>query len=145
MKGKSFGKKKGAYQNGSNGKNRSSLSKDSFSEPTKSKRRRNFEDEIIDSSDEDVAFGSDAEIEVGKDEEIIENPAEKKRRLAHEHLATLREMERKHQVEDADDFDVEDRENDGNRDSLIARALQQEQQEESGRLRKAIASRYLFG
>ncbi|XP_047972419.1 U3 snoRNP-associated protein-like YAOH [Salvia hispanica] len=122
-----------------NGKKRfSSIADDSFFEATDQKRRRKFEnDEEIKSSDED---GGDSDSE--KEEEIDETPAEKRKRLADAFLEKLRAKEREREENEESEEEGEGRrEREGERDTLIAKILQQDQLEESGRVRRALASR----
>lgn len=97
-----------------------------------SKKRRKFEDDEIESEDEDAEIPST--VEAGEEEEDVENVDERKRRLALKHLESLREIARK--TEELDDED-----GDEVADPIVARILQQEQLEDSGRARKLIASR----
>ncbi|KAL8507379.1 hypothetical protein ACS0TY_018072 [Phlomoides rotata] len=128
-----------------NKKRFSSTKDDSFFEGAEQKRRRKFNgDENIESSDDDDAgaYGS-GEDEEEKEEEMEETAAEKRKRLADALLERLRAKEREKEEED-DGFEEEGdgrREKDGERDSLIAKLLQQNQLEESGRVRRTIASR----
>ncbi|KAL0290327.1 UNVERIFIED_CONTAM: U3 snoRNP-associated protein-like [Sesamum calycinum] len=145
MKGRNLKKKKPSAQQ-SKGKNNSTkrIAHDPFFDATEQKRRRKFDgDEDIESSDEDGGeFDSEGEREEGeKDEEIEETPAEKKKRLADEFLRAIREKERKKEEDESEEDDEVRREREGERDSLIAKILQQEQLEESGRVRRGIASR----
>ncbi|KAG6423586.1 hypothetical protein SASPL_113987 [Salvia splendens] len=71
-----------------------------------------------------------------KDEEIEETPVEKRKRLADAFLEKLRAKER----EKDEDEESEEGEGRRERDTLIAKILQQDQLEESGRVRRAIAS-----
>lgn len=124
-----------------NGKKRfSSIADDSFFEATDQKRRRKFEnDEEIKSSDED---GGDSDSE--KEEEIDETPAEKRKRLADAFLEKLRAKEREREENEESEEEGEGRrEREGERDTLIAKILQQDQLEESGRVRRALASRFV--
>ncbi|XP_047945189.1 U3 snoRNP-associated protein-like EMB2271 [Salvia hispanica] len=114
-------------------------SNDSFfeNEVTDRKRHRKFKnDEEIKSSDEDEdegEYGSEADAE----EKEEETPAEKRKRLADAFLEKLRAKER----EKDEDEESEEGEGRRERDTLIAKILQQDQLEESGRVRRAIASR----
>ncbi|KAL0407525.1 UNVERIFIED_CONTAM: U3 snoRNP-associated protein-like [Sesamum latifolium] len=145
MKGRNLKKKKPSAQQ-TKGKNNSSkrIAHDPFFDATEQKRRRKFDgDEDIESSDDDGGeFDSEGEREEGeKDEEIEETPAEKKKRLADEFLRAIREKERKKEEDESEEDDEVRRERERERDSLIAKLLQQEQLEESGRVRRGIASR----
>ncbi|KAL2476106.1 U3 snoRNP-associated protein-like YAO [Abeliophyllum distichum] len=151
MAGKNMRKRKPSAQQNKDGnkKRSSSISHDPFFHNSDSKRRNQFDDEDINSSDDEgEGFDSEGEKEViageeESEEEIIEEtPAEKKKRLAEAYLDRMRATEKK---EEEEDEELEDegarKEREGERDSLIAKILQQEQLEESGRLRRAIASR----
>ncbi|GER26050.1 transducin/WD40 repeat-like superfamily protein [Striga asiatica] len=148
MKGRTLKKKRPSSQSakgkGSNKKRGSSINEDSFFEAAEQKRRRKFGtggDEDIASSDDEGSEG-EGEEEEEKEEEIEETPAEKKKRLADAYLKSLRAKERKKEEEDGSDEDDEGRrEREGEMDSLIAKSLQQQQLEDSGRVRRAIASR----
>ncbi|KAG8365660.1 hypothetical protein BUALT_Bualt18G0129100 [Buddleja alternifolia] len=152
MKAKNVNKKKQSAAQQSKGKSssnknkrNSSITNDPFFDTAEQKRRRKFNgDEIIESSDSD-----DIDSEGGREEEeeegIEETPAEKKKRLADAFLEALRSKERKNKEDDeSEEEDEVRREREGERDTLIAKILQQEQLEESGRVRRAIASRYVF-
>ncbi|KAH6776716.1 Transducin/WD40 repeat-like superfamily protein [Perilla frutescens var. hirtella] len=150
MKGGKNLKKKGPPNQAkgtSNSKKRfSSIADDSFFEAKDQKRRRKFDhDEDIASSDDDGGeFGSEGEREekVKEEEEIEETAAETRKRLAEAFLETFRAKEREKEEDDESEGDDEGRrKRDGDRDSRIANRLQQAQLEESGRVRRAVASR----
>ncbi|XP_051148123.1 U3 snoRNP-associated protein-like EMB2271 [Andrographis paniculata] len=145
MKGKNLKSKTSANQTkgrgkGNNKKRISSVKDDPFFDNPEQKRRRRFnsnDDEDIESS-EDGGEEFDTEGEMGEedeqiDDEINETADEKRKRLADVFLDKIRKNERK--TEEDDDESGEER------DSHIAKILQQEQLEESGRSRRAIASR----
>lgn len=149
MKTKSARKKKISAKKGSNGSVKTNVF---HNDPVKGLKRRrkdeeddNYDDEgdyIESSSDEDEEqFGG---VDEEKVEEEEETAAEKRRRLALELLQKRRKLEAGEEEEEeagwADQAGARD-EREGKRDTLIAKILQQEQMEESGRLRKAIASR----
>ncbi|EPS68304.1 hypothetical protein M569_06466, partial [Genlisea aurea] len=126
----------------------SSIEQDSFFEGSSRKRSRRFGggDEYIASSDEDDGPENGRGEAEDVIEELEETPAEKKKRLADAFLLSLREKERRREEEEeerdlAEDDDERREEKEGKRDSLILKTLQQEQLEESGRVRRAIASR----
>ncbi|XP_021747294.1 U3 snoRNP-associated protein-like EMB2271 isoform X1 [Chenopodium quinoa] len=133
----------------------------SFAKQNNSKRRRKF-----DSSEEENGF--DGEIasdmsdggddffedesnggvkekteEEEKEEELErETVDERRRRLAWELVQKVRKGEEEEREEDEDDDDDDEREERGGiRDSLVAKILQQEQLEDSGRTRRLIASK----
>ncbi|KAL8249937.1 hypothetical protein R6Q59_006805 [Mikania micrantha] len=109
-----------------------------------SKRRKIFHDEdSIKSSDSDdyddgyavaIVGGEGAESE----EELT--VAENRKRVADSLLEKMREAVRRDE-EDGDEFDERGGKEDGDRDSLVARMLQAQQLEDSGRVRRLIASR----
>lgn len=122
------------------GKKRFSIEQDPFFDNDK-KRRRNFEDDNIDSSDEDD-FGelNDAKKGQEEEEEEVETAAEVRKRIAEAHLEKLRAM--KDEQDDMIEGDSdEEKDREGERDTWIADVLQQEQLEDSGRVRRLIASR----
>lgn len=118
--------------------------RDPFFDEDSTKRRKVADDDEIDSdSDEDGFLDSKDEPEYESEEETA---AETKKRIAHEYLQKYRESvkkEKEQRDEEEDDDEDDDSEDDeGVRDSLVAQRLIKEQQEESGRIRKAIASRF---
>lgn len=125
----------------STGKKRFSIENDTFFDNDK-KRRRNFEDDNIESSDEDD-YG---ELKGGeeKEEEEVETAAEVRKRIAEAHLEKLRKIkdeQDKGEEGSDDDDDERERDREGERDTWVANVLQQEQLEDSGRVRRLIASR----
>ncbi|XP_022877568.1 U3 snoRNP-associated protein-like YAO isoform X3 [Olea europaea var. sylvestris] len=150
MAGKNLRKRKpSSQQNKDNNKKRfSSISHDPFFHNSDSKRRNKFDDEDINSSDDEgEEFDSEGEkeavaVEEDNEEEITEEtPAEKKKRLAEAFLDRMRAREKREEEDEELEDEGARREREGERDSLIAKILQQEQLEESGRMRRAIASR----
>ncbi|KAL6542693.1 hypothetical protein OROHE_010213 [Orobanche hederae] len=150
MKSRNLNKKKPSSQpakgKSNNRKRFASIKEDPFFDATEKKRSRKYDgggDEDIESSDDDEGeFGSGGEREEEKAEEIEETPAEKRKRLADAFLESFRAKERRNGDDDElDENDERQREREGERDTLIAELLQQEQLEESGRVRRAIASR----
>ncbi|PRQ29629.1 putative transcription factor WD40-like family [Rosa chinensis] len=123
---------------------RQSFKEDPFFTNESKKRLKYDEDIRSDESSDDErndAVGSGEEEEEEAAEEIIEEtPGEKKLRLTKEYLKRLGEHERK-KKEDEDDDSDDDSEKEGDRDSLVAKVLQQQQLQDSGRLRRSIASR----
>lgn len=127
-------------------KKRSAFTKDAFFETADTKRRRKTEDDDynIDSSegvsdDEDRQGGGPAEVE-----EVEETAAEIRKRIAEESVKKVRAMA-KELEEDGGEYDDEsgdekDRRN-VDRDSRVAGMFQQQQLEDSGRVRRLIASR----
>lgn len=141
-------------QKGLNNKKKFLIDHDTFfdSEEKGSKRRRKMEedDEDIESSSEE---DSDEEGEFGsgeKAEDVEEETAgEKRLRVSKDYLYNLRAIQERKELEDieaeaSEDEEKERVEREGKRDSRIAKILQQEQLEESGRVRRAIASRSDF-
>lgn len=104
---------------------------------TMNKKRLRELDEVIESSDEEERQKDDIE---KYREEIEETSAEKRKRLVDESLNKLRAIYKRNDEDEYSDEAKRDKE--GERDSRIAKILQQEQLEESGHLRRAIASRY---
>ncbi|CAI0545516.1 unnamed protein product [Linum tenue] len=131
--------------------NKSKSNGDSFFKPDSKRRRKGgFRDDDIESgeSDQENGYpGSDASSGHGDEDEEIdeyadETAAEKKVRLGKEALQKFMAIEKKFAEED--DGEVEEGigyEKEGERDSLVARKLMKEQLEESGRLRRDVASR----
>lgn len=124
------------------GKRQPSFKEDPFF-TNESKKRLKYDEDIRsdESSDEEDRNDAGEEEEEEAAEEIIEEtPGEKKLRLTKEYLKRLGEHERK-KKEDEDDDSDDDSEKEGERDSLVAKVLQQQQLQDSGRLRRSIASR----
>ncbi|KAL5771871.1 hypothetical protein ACOSP7_011480 [Xanthoceras sorbifolium] len=124
------------------GKNKSSIKQDPFFDKESKKRRKiEYEEDNIESEDSEgyengvVEGGSDAS---SGEEETAD---EKRKRVATAYLEKIREIARKEEEEKDEDDEREDGEKEGERDSLVAKILQQEQLEDSGRLRRVIASR----
>lgn len=128
----------------SSGKKRFSIENDTFFDNDK-KRRRNFEDDNIESSDEDEYAELNGGEEVEEEEEV-ETAAEVRKRIAEAHLEKLRKIkdEQDKGEEGSDEDEEREREREGERDTWVANVLQQEQLEDSGRVRRLIASRYLI-
>ena len=119
------------------------LSKDPFFSSESRKRRKIVDDEIESGeSDEDNAFVDEG----AENEEFEEETAdEKRKRLANEYLEKIREIARRGKEREDEEKDDDDESGDeGGKDSLVAQILQQEQLEDSGRVRREIASRYCF-
>ncbi|TKY72367.1 U3 snoRNP-associated protein YAO [Spatholobus suberectus] len=95
--------------------------------------------EIESDFDEDGFFaGADA----GSDEEPEEETgAEARKRIAQDYLRMVRQIAQKEKEKEGDEEEGEGEEEGGARDSLVAQKLIKEQQEESGRVRRSIASR----
>lgn len=121
------------------------MDKDPFFMEKGSKRRRKEDEEDIESEEEEEdEFGSEGlrSDEENEEEGEEETAAEKKKRLAMAFLEKRREQARREEEEEEEDGEDDRVEKEGLRDSLVAKILQQEQLEESGRLRRKIASRY---
>ncbi|CAK9133499.1 unnamed protein product [Ilex paraguariensis] len=138
-------KKKPAAQKGKTqkGKKRFPINEDPFFDaPENSKRRRKIEDDDIESSEEEYdndPFSRDAERAVEEEEE--ETAAERRKRVAEAYLEKIRAITKREKAEE-DEEEEREGEREGERDSLVAKILQQEQLEESGRVRRSIASRF---
>ncbi|XVF75070.1 hypothetical protein PTKIN_Ptkin13bG0159000 [Pterospermum kingtungense] len=139
-------KKRGssASRGGSKGKKFSMNNDPFFDTESKKRRKMDYDDDDIESRDSDeeaeVLGGSDAS---GGEENLPddgdeETPGEIRKRLATELLDKMRAIARK-EKEDRDEDEDEDEED--TRDSIVAKILQQEQLEESGRVRRVLASR----
>ncbi|KAK9074638.1 hypothetical protein SSX86_007236 [Deinandra increscens subsp. villosa] len=110
-----------------------------------SKRRRKIDDEndddSIKSSDSDEYDDRNvAAVDDGGQSEEEETAAEKRKRVAEAYLEKMRAASRREE-EDGDEVDERGGKEDGDRDSLVARMLQAQQLEDSGRVRRLIASR----
>lgn len=143
--------KKGSGQKKAN--KRLSLSKDSFFAGNDSKRRRKVDrdgkGDVVESSNSEDDYhlgGSDAgEDEATEEkEEQKETADEARKRLAMAHLDRMRDIARRAKEEDEDEEESEKEDEEGARDSLVAQILQQKQLEDSGRVRRSIASRLFF-
>ncbi|KAF7842475.1 U3 snoRNP-associated protein-like EMB2271 [Senna tora] len=122
-----------------------------------SRKRRKVDDQIddgeIDSDgEEDGFFAGDvgAEGEAREADVEDETEGEARKRIAEEHLKRLRDIARRKEEEreeegegsgEDDDDNDDDVERGGGKDSLISQRLIKEQMEESGRVRRAFASR----
>ncbi|KAM4118819.1 hypothetical protein ACJW30_03G011400 [Castanea mollissima] len=128
------------------------FSEDSFFMAESKKRRKISDDaDVIDSgeSDDERGYGfrggSDGEDGDGGDAETAD---EVRQRVAMAQLDKYRRIAKEEEDEEGDDDDDDEDEGidrvgekEGLRDSLVAKILQQEQLEESGRVRRAMASR----
>ena len=121
-----------------------SMNRDPFF--SNNKRRKKGEDEDIESEEEELdggmlnGGGDSGEDE--EDEELVpeETAGEKRQRIAKAVVENLRAREKELEGEEDEEGDREF-EKEGERDSSVAKKLMQQQLEESGRLRRAIASR----
>ncbi|XP_061350508.1 U3 snoRNP-associated protein-like EMB2271 [Gastrolobium bilobum] len=131
------------------GKNRKKKDNDPFFGNDSRKRRKpndqvdgdggGADDEEIESDfDEDGFFAGD-----GEEESEEETGAEARKRIAQDYLQRVRQIAQKEKEREQDEEgegEEEEEEEEGARDSLVAEKLIKEQQEESGRVRRAIAS-----
>ncbi|XP_047312307.1 U3 snoRNP-associated protein-like YAO [Impatiens glandulifera] len=137
-------KKNASSKKGSRGGKRSSvISQDPFFESEPKRRKKFDEDEDIVSSEDD--FEDDGKAFGGEDkaveEEEEETAAETRKRLAEAYLEKIRAIASREKENDDGMESGDEDEREGERDSLVAKILQQEQLEESGRVRRLIASR----
>ncbi|GLT90710.1 hypothetical protein SLE2022_086300 [Rubroshorea leprosula] len=122
-----------------------SINQDPFFTDYKKRRKSDYDDDDdIDSGDSEeemeVPGGSYAGIE--EDNEGIEETAdERRKRIAAQYLEKIREIAKREREEEEEHEDERESEKEGERDTLVAKILQQEQLEESGRVRRIIASR----
>ncbi|KAJ7954400.1 U3 snoRNP-associated protein-like [Quillaja saponaria] len=128
-------KKKGGGRKGNN----LSTNRDPFFNNELSKRRKIDDDGEIESDYSEEVDGIIGGEERVNGMEVEENKDEMRKRVADEYLNMVRKIAAK-EKEDKDDSE-EDGEKEGEKDSLVAQILKQEQLEESGRVRKAIASK----
>ncbi|XP_077220802.1 U3 snoRNP-associated protein-like EMB2271 [Tasmannia lanceolata] len=145
---KSRDRKKPSISNASGRKKaRFSINEDPFFSPDpKQRRQKPIDDDVIESSDSGDDSGAGAGGEGDESEQFTETAAEKKLRVANEYLEKIRAITKLQEEEEDEDeegtgTDEEKGEREGNRDSLVAEFLQKEQLEESGRVRRSIASR----
>ncbi|KAL3503992.1 hypothetical protein ACH5RR_033833 [Cinchona calisaya] len=141
-------KRRASVLKGSNRNKRLSINEDLFFDTDEkgSKWRHKMEEDIESSEEEDdegERFGAKGDAEE-KEEETV---GEKRLRVSKDILKKIKMMvenEEKDKDEEAQvsgDEEKERVEREGQRDSLVAKILQQEQLEEGGRVRRAIASR----
>lgn len=121
-----------------------SINQDPFFTDSKKRRKSDYDDDDIDSVDSEeeleVPGGSYAGVE--EDNEGIEETAdERRKRIAAQYLEKIREIAKREREEEEEHEDERESEKEGERDTLVAKILQQEQLEESGRVRRVIASR----
>lgn len=143
-------KKKVSVSKGTRKGKRFSIDEDSFFRHESKRRRKakdeDAEDDIIESEEEDdeEGTGSDAdglEERQEEDEFAAETADEKRLRVAKAYVEKIRGIVSREREDEEESERAEERE--GQRDSLVAQILQQEQLEESGRVRRLIASRYM--
>ncbi|CAH8332786.1 unnamed protein product [Eruca vesicaria subsp. sativa] len=118
-----------------------------FEQETKKRRKVSYDDEDIESIDSDAdengfdgedRKGAEEAAEEEEDEFADETAGEKRKRLAEAFLLRTREAQRRQREERDDDDDDEDDED--VEDGDIVKTLMKKQQEDSGRVRRAIAS-----
>ncbi|KAL6991984.1 hypothetical protein U1Q18_010095 [Sarracenia purpurea var. burkii] len=147
MKNKNLKRKNASAPKGpKRGKKGFSFNNDPFFDGELKRRKKPGDDEDIESSDEESQeFNDGAPLggdKTAAEEEEVETAAEKRKRVAEGYLAKIRAIaKREQEEEDEERGSVDEGEREGERDSLVAQILQQEQLEESGRIRRSIASR----
>ncbi|XP_058110218.1 U3 snoRNP-associated protein-like EMB2271 [Magnolia sinica] len=135
--------RKSPLPEGARRSSKSSRSEDPFFVPDR-KRRRKIDDDFIDSDDEEDEIGGTSHAEgerEGEEEEAAETADEKRLRVANAYLEKIRAITRRAAEEEEEEEEEEDGEREEKRDSLVAKILQQEQLEDSGRVRRLLASR----
>ncbi|XP_068668327.1 U3 snoRNP-associated protein-like EMB2271 [Aristolochia californica] len=147
MMKKSRAGKKRSFSGGGGKKHKTSIGVDPFF-GSNSKKHKKLDNDIVDSSDSEDEAGEFPGHEVGEEEfeHVVETVDEKRLRLAKEYVESVKAL-KKHQGEEDDDEEdgegldgyEDDRGPKG--DSLVAEKLQQEQLEQSGRIRRMISSR----
>ncbi|KAL5097663.1 hypothetical protein RYX36_001990 [Vicia faba] len=131
-------------------KSRKKKFSDPFFDDDSTKRRKVAADEDQDAeidsdSDEDGVISSRDESEQESDKETVD---EARKRIAMDCVRKFRESakkEKEQRDEEGEGSGDDDEEDEGARDSLLAQKMIKEQQEESGRIRKNIASRVELG
>ncbi|GAV67259.1 WD40 domain-containing protein [Cephalotus follicularis] len=103
------------------------------------KRKTQYEDNIESEEEEEEEDNDEGLKDVEEEEETLD---EKRNRVAKEYIETLkRSAQRRDEDEEEDEDDEKKIEKEGERDSLIDKILQQEHLEDTGRVRRLIASR----
>ncbi|KAJ6682764.1 U3 SMALL NUCLEOLAR RNA INTERACTING PROTEIN 2 [Salix koriyanagi] len=144
MKNNNPRKRGGPPGRNKSGNSKFSMDRDPFF--SNNKRRKKDKDEEIESEEEEVdrgmLNGGGGSGDDEEDEELIpeETAEEKRQRIAKAVVENLRAREKELEGEEDEEGDREF-EKDGERDSFVAKKLMQQQLEESGRLRRVIASR----
>ncbi|KAI7999186.1 U3 snoRNP-associated protein-like YAOH [Camellia lanceoleosa] len=145
MKNNNLKRKKAPAQKGTKRAKRDfSINADPFFDAEPKRRTKIADDEDIESGDEsEEEFNeSGGEGKSAVEEEEEETAAEKRKRVADAYLEKIRAIAKREQEdEDEERGSGDEGEREGERDTLVAQILQQEQLEESGRIRKLIASR----
>ncbi|EOY25478.1 WD40 repeat - like 10 [Theobroma cacao] len=141
MKSKNENKRVSAPKGGQKGGKFSMNNGPFFEAESKKRRKTEYEDDDIESGDSEeeaeILGGFDASGGVEEDEDDVETPGEIRKRVATELLDKMRAIARKEKEDEDEDWE----EGEEARDSVVAKILQQEQLEESGRARRVLASR----
>ncbi|KAF2293145.1 hypothetical protein GH714_037927 [Hevea brasiliensis] len=142
-------KKRGSVPRGNKRGNKFAIKDDPFfNSESKKRRKMGFQDDYIDSGEseeENGVLSGGEERKEDEDEEIDqfaqETADEKRQRMAKSYVQKLREIAIREEEEEGEEEEEREFEKEGERDSLVVKKLIQEQLEESGRLRRVIASR----
>ncbi|XP_057971325.1 U3 snoRNP-associated protein-like EMB2271 isoform X2 [Malania oleifera] len=151
MKSKSIKKKSFGGKGTKKSKKFSIIDDPFFSHQSKKRRRLGAEDDDIvesgESDEDDELFNSQlygrSEGAAEEEAELAAETADEKRlRVAKEYVEKIREIAKRQRDDEEEEVGERDEdEKGGERDSLVAQILQQEQLEESGQVRRAIAAR----
>uniref|UniRef100_A0A803Q2V6 U3 snoRNP-associated protein-like EMB2271 n=1 Tax=Cannabis sativa TaxID=3483 RepID=A0A803Q2V6_CANSA len=113
-----------------------------FGNDPKKRRKKTKNDDFIESSDSDDDFFGGSDGDDGANGDLVEETVdETRKRLATELLEKMRKSAKEEGDDDDEGGDSDKEIEEGERDSLVAQLLQQKQLEESGRLRRLVASR----
>ena len=142
-------KRKGDAKTNRNGNRKHSMKEDRFFSQQK---RRRIDDDDLDLDDDNIIDSDLSDVEandigISGEGEVTEfdneTADEKRQRVAKAYLEKIRDIARRERddgnEDDEDGYD--EREREGARDTLVSKILQQEQLEESGRVRRLISSR----
>ncbi|KFK32211.1 hypothetical protein AALP_AA6G211900 [Arabis alpina] len=143
----------GSFKRGG-GKKGSGFKDPFFEEESKKRRKVSYDDEDIESIESDAeedgfkggdgdvnGFKETAEVEEEEDEFAGETAGEKRKRLVVTLLDNMKEARRKEREEKGSDDDDDDEDDDEDDDGRLVKTLMKKQQEDSGRIRRVIASR----
>ncbi|KAF4379344.1 hypothetical protein F8388_013562 [Cannabis sativa] len=135
--------KRGSGPKGSKKGKASSISDEAFfGNDPKKRRKKTKNDDFIESSDSDDDFFGGSDGDDGANGDLVEETVdETRKRLATELLEKMRKSAKEEGDDDDEGGDSDKEIEEGERDSLVAQLLQQKQLEESGRLRRLVASR----
>ncbi|KAM6551903.1 hypothetical protein CsatB_001711 [Cannabis sativa] len=135
--------KRGSSPKGSKKGKASSISDEAFfGNDPKKRRKKTKNDDFIESSDSDDDFFGVSDGDDGANGDLVEETVdETRKRLATELLEKMRKSAKEEGDDDDEGGDSDKEIEEGERDSLVAQLLQQKQLEESGRLRRLVASR----